>query len=192
VTTPATIPEDKMQTIRIAVAAGATVDAIKLYREATGCDLPEATKAIEEIQNQVANPTTSRSQYFWFGLFSLFLGGALLCLAIAMPTKKSPTFPGVILGGMFALCGLWMLAAAFSKSGSPPKQAPAWVAALLTAGLSTMAFWVAIFDPKGIRGGIPFLPDTWNQSLGRIAFCASGIFCLVLTIWIIRSAFRRK
>ncbi len=182
-----------MRTIRAAVQLGATVDAIQLYREATGCDLAEATKAIEQMQAELGTTTPpNRAQCFWFGLFSLVCGSGLLFAGIAMPSKKNPMFPCVVLGGMFALCGIWMLASAASNFSAASKKAGTWFAATVAAGFSTMAFWVAIFDSKGIRGGIPFLPNAWNQSLGQIAFFCGGLFCLVLTAVFVRAGFRGK
>jgi hypothetical protein len=186
------ISEEQMQRIRAAVAANRTLEAIKLYHDAAGCTLAQATKAIEQMQTDAGSPPTSRTQYILMGLFSLLCGGGLMFVAIAMPTKKNPTFPGVVLGGMFAVCGIWMLISGLSKSDQRSQGAPAWVGAIVMAAFSTVAFWVAIFDSKSIRGGIPFLPDKWNESLGQVAFFAGGVLSLGLTLLILRSALRRK
>jgi ribosomal protein L7/L12 len=50
------IPDDDLNRVRAAAAAGEKIEAIKLYRAATGAGLAEAVKAVEALQ--VGQPIT--------------------------------------------------------------------------------------------------------------------------------------
>jgi hypothetical protein len=52
---------------------------------------------------------------------------------------------------------------------------------LICAGLSGIGFWI-VFTHKHLGGGLPFIPETWNQALGRVfvgvCACVTAFFAL--------------
>ncbi len=44
---------------------------------------------------------------------------------------------------------------------------------LICASLSVLGFFIA-FGAERIDGGVPFIPDAWNQGLGRVLFGAGA------------------
>jgi hypothetical protein len=61
----------------------------------------------------------------------------------------------------------------------------AFVAALFCISAGLFALYIAISGER-IAGGVPLIPDAWNQMLGRVIFAAGGVF----TLFIAALAFR--
>jgi hypothetical protein len=59
---------------------------------------------------------------------------------------------------------------------------------IICGALSAAGFYVALFDPS-ISGGIPFLADEANRTLGRVAFGAGAVVTLLLAVYAFREAF---
>ncbi|TVQ11868.1 MAG: hypothetical protein EA364_09630 [Balneolaceae bacterium] len=58
---------------------------------------------------------------------------------------------------------------------------------LICGVLSAIGFYVALVDPA-ISGGIPFLADEANRTLGRVAFGAGAVITLLLALYAFREA----
>jgi len=80
-----------------------------------------------------------------------------------------------VVAGIFTLAGLQILTGAKGRLG-------ALMGTAIAAGLSLMMF-VAAFGPGKVRGGLPFLPDSWNQHLGRFAFGAFGVLAGFMALY---------
>jgi hypothetical protein len=48
--------------------------------------------------------------------------------------------------------------------------------------MASLGFFAA-FGPGEVEGGIPLLPEAWNQGLGRIAFGGGACFVAVYGLW---------
>ncbi len=57
----------------------------------------------------------------------------------------------------------------------------ALLALVILVSLGAMALWIAIAGPR-VSGGLPWLPDLWNQRLGRTVFGFGGIVCCSLAM----------
>ena len=57
----------------------------------------------------------------------------------------------------------------------------ACIAALFCVSAGLFALYIAI-SGKRIAGGVPLIPDAWNQMLGRVMFAAGGIVTLFIAV----------
>jgi hypothetical protein len=87
----------------------------------------------------------------------------------------------VFVGGvMFALAGLQLAAAGrFYKENSRPSSL---VVALIFAGFAYVCLYAALSKGR-ISGGLFFIPDKWNQKLGKFAFGALGSLWAWVSAW---------
>ena len=68
------------------------------------------------------------------------------------------------------------------------KRLNAGFAAIILASFTLMGLFVAIFsDPQTIQGGIPFLPKTINQNIGRFVFGGGSL----ISFWMFTIAFKQ-
>ena len=67
----------------------------------------------------------------------------------------------------------------------------ALAAFLILVGLGGTGLWIAVWG-ETISGGIPFLPHTLNDRIGRVAFAGGGILCLALSGLALRDALGRS
>ena len=124
------------------------------------------------------------------------LGGIVLCAFPAMAllvlhledTRLPMPFP--ILFGLFFLHGLRAIIVSLFRVDLD--GAASWaVDAVGAAGFAVLAFWVAWNLKDGWSGGIPFVPDSWNQNLARFLFACGGIIAAVIAARLLRKALNR-
>ena len=122
-----------------------------------------------------------------------WFGGIILCAFPAMiflfPHRPMPPWVSVLLW-LFIIYGLLTILS--SVFGLDAKGAFSWViGALVLLGLGTVAL-LAAWDPGRFSGGIPLIPDAWNQAAARILFTLGGLFFLVITMAFLRKAVKVK
>jgi hypothetical protein len=76
-----------------------------------------------------------------------------------------------------------------TSSQQNPSRASAFIGGLICTALSIGGFYIA-FSGAHLLGGIPFIPDTINQTIGRIVFaigaCITGALALYAFYTIIK------
>jgi hypothetical protein len=119
------------------------------------------------------------------------LGGIVLCVfpAIAFYLGYDKlVMPWPILFALFPLYGLWMVIASLFHLDSG--GAMSWlVAAVGAAGFAVFVIWIA-FTKKNFRGGIPFIPEAWNQNFIRGLFIVGGLLAALSAAVFLRKAIR--
>lgn len=134
-------------------------------------------------------PTTTPKQSYLFGGIVLCAFPAVLLFAMHLNDAHLP-MPFPILFGLFFLHGL--RAVIWSLFKLDMDNAASWVVdAVGTAGFAAMAFWVAWQNDEGWSGGIPFVPERWNQSFARILFACGGFIAVAFTVRLLRKARNR-
>lgn len=63
------------------------------------------------------------------------------------------------------------------------------VAGIICAGLSALGFYIAITG-KRLGGGIPFIPDAWNQIVGRVFIGFGACITALMAVFALRQALR--
>jgi hypothetical protein len=127
---------------------------------------------------------------------SYLLGGIVCCifpavalLAIHLNGTRLP-MPFPILFGLFFLHGV--RAVIWSLLKLDIDNAASWVVdAIGAAGFAVFAFWIAWHWKEGWSGGIPFVPESWNQNLARILFAGGGVLAVFFALRILRKALER-
>jgi hypothetical protein len=87
-----------------------------------------------------------------------------------------------VVGGMFALVGVQLIIAIKGRVS-------ALMGALICSGFSALGFYAA-FGHGPIEGGIPFIPDVWNQKIGRILFGGAACLTALMAIYFLRQAWK--
>ena len=123
-------------------------------------------------------------------------GGIILCvfpavvlLALRLNHTSLP-MPFPILFGLFFLHGLraviWSLFKLDMNNGA------SWIIdAVGAGGFARFAFWVAWHWKEGWSGGIPFVPNRWNQIVPRILFACGGLLATAFMVRLLRKALNR-
>ena len=111
---------------------------------------------------------------------SYLVGGIVLCafpatvlLVLHIEGTRLP-MPFPILFGLFFLHGLRAIIVSLFRLDLDGVASWA-VDALGAAGFAVLAFWVAWNLKEGWSGGIPFVPQSWNQNFARILFACGGL-----------------
>lgn len=114
-----------------------------------------------------------------WGLLFIAVGLGMDVAVLARPQwvpRGLPAWPALGAGMVFFLVGLAVLTEVKGRLGSA-------VGGVICAGMASLGFFAA-FGPGELEGGVPFLPESWNQGLGRIAFgggaCVTAAYCLWL------------
>ena len=126
--------------------------------------------------------TNTQQRRFW-GIFCICLSGLLIY--VAYTEKVHPADHQWILylpGGLFSLAGLHLLLNA-------KERLSALISAIIAAGLSVLGFYVAFGDKK-VLGGIPFVPESWNQLFGKILFGGGAALTAAFALLLFSRAFK--
>jgi hypothetical protein len=89
----------------------------------------------------------------------------------------------VVCGVAFSLAGLQVLTGAKGRSSS-------LIAGTIFALLSVLGLYAAFSDQR-IGGGIPFIPDAWNQAFGHGLFGLGAVFTAAAAVYCYIKAARR-
>jgi uncharacterized membrane protein YiaA len=124
------------------------------------------------------------------------VGGIVLCVLPAMivlvlQIEGTPLpMPYSILCGLFFIHGLRAIFVSLFQADLD--GAGSWmVDAVSAAGLSVFAFWVALYQKEG-WGGIPLVPDSWNQNAARLLFGCGGFVAAAIAVRLCRKALNRS
>lgn len=63
----------------------------------------------------------------------------------------------------------------------------ALIAGFFCLGAGVFALYIAISGQR-VAGGLPFIPDAWNQMMGRVMFAAGGVATLGIAVLAFRDA----
>ena len=95
----------------------------------------------------------------------------------------------VVLLALFIICGVWAIVS--SIFGLDADSAWSWVVgAIVAIGFAAFAFLLA-WQETDFRGGIPFVPASWNSVMARILFAFGGLLGVVLAVVFLRKAIKR-
>ena len=122
------------------------------------------------------------------------LGGIVLCafpavVLLSLHLADAPLpMPWPIFFGVLFVHGI--RAVMVSLFGLDLEGAASWIAdAIATAGFAVMALWVAWNEKDGWSGGMPLIPDAWNQMIPRVLFAGGGLICVLAAARCVRKAF---
>jgi hypothetical protein len=128
---------------------------------------------------------------------SYLLGGIVFCvfpvivfIVLRIDGTHLP-MPWPILFGLFLLYGLRAVVVSLLASGLD--SVASWIVdAIAAAGFAAFLFWLAWCEKQGWSGGLPFIPDSWNQTLARALLAAVGLVCALLALRCLRKAINRS
>jgi uncharacterized membrane protein YiaA len=126
-----------------------------------------------------------------FGL--LFCGFPVLALWLAQhevsPREVPLQWEGVL--ALFFVWGVWIFVAGLFNIG--PDSALSYFAGSIIAALFAVVTWLFAWRQKsGGNGGIPFLPDAWNQIIGRLMLALGGLILAIAALAFFRTAMRKR
>jgi len=118
----------------------------------------------------------------------LFCGFAVLAFWLAPPDLPLQ-WQGIL--ALFFVWGLWMFVAGLFNIG--PDSAAAYFAGSVIAAIFAGAIWFFAWRQKtGASGGIPFLPEAWNQVMARLLLALGGLILALAAVAFFRMAMRKR
>ena len=111
----------------------------------------------------------------------LFLAVGVFIFFIKRTQFRSEWIQPVV-GGMFALAGVQLIIAIKGRIS-------ALMGTLICAGFSALGFYAA-FGHGSIDGGIPFIPDAWNQKIAKILFGGAACLTALMAIYFLRQVWK--
>jgi hypothetical protein len=134
-------------------------------------------------------PATTSKQNNWFGGMLLCVFPAAMLFAMHLNGVSLP-MPFPILFGIFFLYGLQKVIWSLFKLDID--NTASWVIEAVAAGaFAVMTFWIAWNWKEGWSGGIPFVPERWNQNFARILIACGGLFAAAFAVRLLRKARNR-
>lgn len=120
-------------------------------------------------------PTNPNPKNYLLGGLALCAFPAVVFLAMHLNGVVLP-MPWPIFFGVLVVHGV--RAVMVSLLGLDLEGVFSWVMdAVATAGFAVVALWVAWTAKDGWSGGVPILPDRWDQIIPRALFGLGGLFC---------------
>ncbi len=89
--------------------------------------------------------------------------------------EHCPAWPAYVAAAIFLLAGMGHL---MNLKG----RASALLGGLICAGMVGLGFFAA-FGTGTLEGGLPLIPATWNQTIGRAAFGFGAIITAAFALW---------
>jgi drug/metabolite transporter (DMT)-like permease len=114
----------------------------------------------------------------FFGLMFATVGVAII--AQYFHVTQAHNLPVLAAGLIFALVGIHLTAV--QRLYKPDSRASAFMGVLVTAAMCWLSLLI-IFSDKPFEGGIPFIPDSWNQTFAKTLV---GIGALILAAFTLR------
>jgi hypothetical protein len=134
-------------------------------------------------------PTTLSPKKYLLGGIVFCAFPAIVLLVLHLEQRSLP-MPFPILFALFLLHGIPVVM--WSLFQWDFDGAVSWVIdAVAAAGFAVFAFWIAVHEKGGWSGGLPFIRDSWNQNLARIAFACGGLLGALFTVRCLRKGFDR-
>jgi hypothetical protein len=132
---------------------------------------------------------TTSQNYRWRGMIFglLFVGFPVLALSLAdheIPLQ----WKGVL--ALFFIWGVWMFVAGLLNIDHD--SALSHLAGFIVTACFAVVAWVFAWCQKtGGSGGLPFLPDAWNQIIGRSVLALGGLVLAIAAVAFFRTAMRK-
>ena len=117
-------------------------------------------------------------------LFGIALLAASVFVAIRFFIESLPFSTRLLLLVVTAIFGLAGVQLVTGVKG----RASAFMGGLVCLGLSVLGF-VAAFSGR-VSGGIPFIPDAWNQTGGKLAFGLGACITAAMSFYFLRQALK--
>ena len=119
-------------------------------------------------------------------------GGIIMCVfsvIIFFAAQDQLDLPALVFIALLFISGVWAVLSSLFKLDA--EGSLSWIAGAVWAlGFAVLALSVAWCWKKG-WSGIPFIPDTWNQTIPRISFASVGFLAMFLSVVFLRKAFKR-
>ncbi len=121
-------------------------------------------------------------------LLCVFAGAVVIGLALDLIPSDPRAFHaprGVVgaAGAVFVIGGLLALSRDHRVSDA--------LATLILLAFAGIAGWITFFAPEGtLQGGVPFVSDAVNETLGRLLFGFGTLLCIGMAAWAFRRLFR--
>ena len=112
----------------------------------------------------------------------------ILCLAVGVfiffikRTRFSAGWTQPVVAGMFALAGVQLITCIKGRVS-------AVMGGLIYLGFSALGFYAA-FGHGSIDGGIPFIPEAWNQKIGKTLFGGAACLTALMAVYALRKAWK--
>jgi uncharacterized membrane protein YiaA len=133
---------------------------------------------------------TTSQNYRWRGMIFglLFVGFPVLALSLA--DQEIPLqWKGVL--ALFFIWGVWMFVAGLFNIDH--NSALSYFAGSIITACFAVVVWVFAWRQKtGGSGGLPFLPDAWNQIIGRLVLALGGFILAIAAVAFFRTAIRKR
>lgn len=114
-----------------------------------------------------------------------FMGAGLgVILVRILCPDENPLWPVVVAGLLFLLTG-WAIVV------EPKGRLASALGGVICAGLACLGFYAAL-APGEIGGGIPLLPEAWNQVMGRMAFGGGACLTTAFSLWLFYRAWKLR
>lgn len=122
-------------------------------------------------------------------IFGLLFGGFAV-LALCFADHEIPLqWEGVL--ALFFVWGVWMFVAGLFNIA--PDSALSYFAGSFITACFAVVLWVFAWRQKtGGSGGIPFIPDAWNQMIGRWVLALGGLVLAFAAVAFFRTAMRKR
>ena len=127
---------------------------------------------------------------------SSIFGGIIFCgfpaivfLVARLHHQQLPTSVLALLV-LFFISGLWMIVPTVFKF-NPDGPAYAVASSLFAFGFAAFAFLVAWQEKSGWSGGLPLIPEAWNQAAARSLFAFGGVIGAIFGVLFLRKALKR-
>jgi len=122
-------------------------------------------------------------------IFGLLFGGFSV-LALFLAQHEVPLqWKGVLV--LFFVWGVWMFVAGLFNID--PDSALSYFAGSIITACFAVVLWLFAWRQKtGGSGGIPFIPDAWNQIVGRLVLALGGLILAIAAGAFFRKAKRKR
>jgi len=109
------------------------------------------------------------------GMVAIGAAGVIAYLACHDPKALQQRQLMIVGAVIFALGGVQLVTNAQGRWS-------ALMGGVVCAGMSALGFYVAFFGGQ-LRGGIPFIPDAWNQTFGKVLFGFGACLTAAMALW---------
>ena len=147
-----------------------------------------------DLENLDQDPRVQWAVRLAMGVPIMLVGVFLVALAFGYQPSSGgqldvPPWVGAVAGVLMIGGGVAVL--------MPKQKAVGWfIAMVILAGSGSISVWIGVLgDPTKISGGLPLLPESTNQSIGRVMFTLGGMACLAILaygLWLGPSGRGRK
>ncbi|MDR3377947.1 MAG: hypothetical protein P4M10_04630 [Verrucomicrobiae bacterium] len=121
-----------------------------------------------------------------FGLFFV----AFPVLALSLADQEIPLqWKGVM--ALFFVWGVWMFVAGLFNIDHDSALS-SFAGSIITACFAVVAWVFAWRQKTSGSGGLPFLPDAWNQIIGRLVLALGGLLLAIAAVAFSRTAMRKR